>query len=440
MIAGEIIRKKRDGGCLTEKELRFLLDGFLAGSIHDYQMSAWMMAVFFRGLNPDETRTWARLMWKSGVTFPRTHRNDFWVDKHSTGGVGDKTSLLLVPLVHCVAERVLGPGQVRIPMVSGRGLDFSGGTLDKLDSVAGFSSALTIERAMERLAQNGFFMMGQTEDLAPADRLLYALRDVTGTTDCIALIVSSILSKKLAENLDALVFDVKFGLGAFMPTIEKGRELARALIGVAQAEGVQARAVLTPMHEPLGWNVGNALEVDECADFLSGKQERGLKEVTLTLASEMLVLAARGKISVARAWEECEQELKAGSARKVFEKMFTNQGGDWGAFERDRARREGLPRLEVRAQKSGFVSRVDALAIAKLVRSLGGGRMTKTSKIQPDVGVVVRKKIGDRVTLGETVFDVVGSRELTNQDQAQFFSVDEQAVPPTRWCEEVVDV
>lgn len=438
----DIIRRKRAGQSLAPAELSFLIQGYLDGSIKDYHLAAFLMAVCFQGMETSEMREWARLMWHSGITFPREHRRDFWVDKHSTGGVGDKTSLLLVPLVHCVGERVLGPGQVRIPMISGRGLDFSGGTLDKLDSIPGFSSQLPIERAMAQLQETGFFMMGQTADLAPADRLLYSLRDVTGTTDCVPLIVSSILSKKFAENLDGLVFDVKFGGGAFMSTLEQGRALARALTETATAEGVRATAVLTPMNEPLGWKVGNQLEVEECADFLSGSaREPGLQEVTLVLASEMLALASRGKLSVEKARQECEKELQGKAVYSTFVQMFEVQGGRWDAFESRRKVLESRPRCSVVAPSAGTLSRLDALAIAKLVRSMGGGRQSKESGIDFDVGVIVHKKVGDPVAVGETVFEMVLSTDRTMDVPpvvaADFISVEPTAAP-ARWIEEVI--
>jgi pyrimidine-nucleoside phosphorylase len=438
----DIIRKKRAGESLSPAELRFLIEGYLNGSIKDYHLAAFLMAVCFQGMVPAEMREWARLMWHSGITFAREHRDDFWIDKHSTGGVGDKTSLILVPLVHCVAERVLGSGKVRIPMISGRGLDFSGGTLDKLDSIPGFSSQLPIDRALAQLRQYGFFMMGQTADLAPADRLLYALRDVTGTTDCLPLIVSSILSKKFAENLDGLVIDVKFGAGAFMSTLEQGRTLARALTETAQAEGVRATAVLTPMHEPLGWKVGNQLEVEECADFISGtEREAGLLEVTLTLAAEMLALASRGALTADQARAECEKELQGKQVYSAFVRMFELQGGRWDAFEKRRKILENRPRYSVMAPQGGVLSRLDALAIAKLVRSMGGGRQSKESGIDFDVGVIVHKKVGDTVRSGETVFDMVLSTERT-VDVGPVLATDFISVQPTaarpRWIEEVI--
>ena len=284
----ELIRKKRDGGVTEPAEIDALVSGYLRGEIKDYQMTAWLMAVYFRGLSDEETSALTRCMWKSGSSFPRKHRDDFWIDKHSTGGVGDKTSLILVPLVIAVAHRLFGKGKLRIPMVSGRGLAHTAGTLDKLEAVPGFNSSITVDRALRLLDENDFFMMGQTPELAPADRLIYALRDVTGTVENLSLIVASIMSKKCAESLDGLIFDVKTGTGAFMPTIESAREMAGTLLSVSKAQGLEAVALISRMDEPLGFKVGHHLEVEECADFLSGRRDKGLNEVTIRLASWMI--------------------------------------------------------------------------------------------------------------------------------------------------------
>ena len=259
MQTQELILKKRSGLELSTEELRELLYGYLEGDVKDYQMSAWLMAVFFQGLSDRELRDWTRLMWQSGRSFARSHRNDFWVDKHSTGGVGDKTSLLLVPLVTAVFQSLNIDG-VRIPMVSGRGLGHTGGTLDKLESVPGFSPQISFEEADELLSSNHFFMMGQTQEMAPADRLIYALRDVTGTVESQPLIVSSIMSKKLSESLDGIVFDVKVGKGAFMKNLEQARSLAEGLRGVAKAQKLASVAAMTSMDEPLGSTIGNFVE------------------------------------------------------------------------------------------------------------------------------------------------------------------------------------
>ena len=434
----EILRAKRDGKVLTSDQMRFLIEGFTSAKIPDYQMSAFLMAVFQRGMTAEETRTWTRLMWKSGVTLARPERQGFWIDKHSTGGVGDKTSLILVPLVHVAATNLWGADRVRIPMVSGRGLDFSGGTLDKLESVPGFSPSLEIDRALELLEAQGFFMMGQTKDLAPADRLIYALRDVTATVECLPLIVSSILSKKLAENLDGLVLDVKFGQGAFMQTAAEAKRLAQALVETASAEGVRTTAVLTSMQEPLGWAAGHEVEVAECAQYFRGEREPGLHEVVLRLASEMLVLAAPERLPLPQATQACEAALASDAPLRVFKKLFESQGGNWNGFEK--LQDQPLPRHAIRAPASGTVAGVDARGVGMLLRELGGGRQSKDSVLDPRVGVLTRAKIGARVEAGDTLLEIVARepRPEVLRMAESCVKVQAESCAPTRWIEEVL--
>lgn len=401
----EIIAKKRDGEELDLEALRPIVDGFARGDVPDYQMAAFLMAVFFRGMTGGETAILTELMWKSGVTFPRAEQTDFWIDKHSTGGVGDKPSLILVPLVTAVCGRLLGKSAVRIPMVSGRGLGHSGGTLDKLESVPGFSPKITMAHALALIEKNDFFMMGQTEDLAPADRVMYALRDVTGTVESIPLIVSSIMSKKLSENLNGLVFDVKSGNGAFMKTAAQAETLARALVEVAKRKGVDAVALLTRMDEPLGFKVGHSLEVEECADYLRGtSREKGLDEVTLALAASMIHLGSRKKISLAQAHKECESELVSGRAFPIFVTMFEAQGGNWRKFEDHR--RSGCDKLLCYAfasPKNGYVAKVEAHAFGVLLNAIGGGRQSTDGVIDFEVGMEFKRKVGDKVEEGEPI-------------------------------------
>lgn len=404
----DLIQKKRDGAEHSADELRELLHGYLDDEVRDYQMAAWLMAVFLNGLTERELQEWTQLMWKSGRTFPRTGRQDYWIDKHSTGGVGDKTSLVLVPLVSTVCSRLFGVKSVKIPMVSGRGLGHTGGTLDKLESVSGFRSDLSFEQAMDLLERNGFVMMGQTADMAPADRLIYALRDVTGTVESLPLIVSSIMSKKLSENLDGLVFDVKVGQGAFMKTAEEARRLADVLIQVAQSNSVDAVGVLSRMDEPLGSTVGHQLEVEECADFIEGKyRDPGLLEVIRTLASQMVMLAGRGSVTAAEAECEVDRELGGQMAFELFRTMFEAQGGNWSAFERARKQlRDDLSVYALAAKSSGFVEQISAGAFGRLVNELGGGRKTKDDRIDFQVGVCFQKKVGDAVATGDAIAEV----------------------------------
>ncbi len=418
----ELIQKKRDGGKHTSEELAFLIEQVTAGKVPDYQIAAWLMAVFFRRMQDEELSDFVRFMWHSGKTLPRSHRNDYWVDKHSTGGVGDKTSIILVPLVASVCDRLFGERSVKIPMISGRGLGHLGGTIDKLESVSGFQVNLSMQEASSHLEKNGYVMMGQTLEVAPADRLIYAMRDVTATVECVDLIVASILSKKLSENLDGLVIDLKFGSGAFMPTIEKGRELARALVTQAGRQKVDTIALLTEMNEPLGLAAGHFIEMEECADFVSHSQNQvayqrdsGLTEVTLALASAMISLASRNKISVSDAKAECEKELTSDRVAFRFRQMLESQGGDWGVFMRTRGQwRKEMETYPIRALDSGFVKAVDARACAFLIGALGGGRSKKDSAIDPLVGMEFSRKVGDRVEKGE-VIGTVFYRKTTPQ-------------------------
>lgn len=445
MLAKELIQKKRNGETLSPEELKFLIHGYVEGEIADYQMAAFLMAVYFKGMESPELSEWTRLMWQSGRTFPRPNREDYWIDKHSTGGVGDKTSLLLVPIVAAVCERVLGHHAVRLPMVSGRGLGHTGGTLDKLESVPGFSPSLSIEQAADLLENQGFIMMGQTEDMAPADRLLYALRDVTGTVESRPLIVSSIMSKKLSENLNGIVFDVKVGRGAFMKSESDARALADGLIETARSQGVDAVAVLTRMEEPLGMKVGHLLEVEECADFLDGHtREPGLLDVTRNLAGWMIHLASRRKISVDDAKNEVEIELAGQRPLELFKKMFASQGGQWSGFERVRERLSQETQLTTwSAPDDGWVHRVDAETIGKLVGRLGGGRQSKEDKIDPLVGARVLKKVGDYVYKGDPVIEIL-SRDTVSSESIQdelnrAIEINSAAVNRTPWVIAVRD-
>lgn len=430
----QIIERKRDGYENSPEELEFLLKGFLQGDVKDYQMSAWLMAVCCRGLTPSELNVWTELMWKSGKSFPRRGkpgvRRAYWIDKHSTGGVGDKTSLILVPLVVSVSHRVLGKKRTCIPMVSGRGLGHTGGTLDKLESLSGMKSLMDLSKAMDLLEQNGFFMMGQTKDLAPADRLLYALRDVTGTVESIPLIVSSIMSKKLAESLDGIVFDVKTGSGAFMRTEKDARLLATNLVSVAAKQGIDATALLTRMDEPLGYKIGNFLEVEECADYLKGTQrERSLHEVVLALATEMLVLASRGKLTAAKARAECEEELESPRPFALYKKMFTSQGGDWASYEQLQSRVQKLPKVVLRSEKKGFVSSIHVRDVGFFLNSLGGGRKQLGETVDPLVGIELHKKIGDGVGAGDAIMTVYfrrpGEEKRIRDEGLKLFTVNQ---------------
>jgi pyrimidine-nucleoside phosphorylase len=383
-----LIERKRDGDELSPDEIGFLVSGFTRGEIADYQMSAFAMAVFFSGMTPAETSALTTAMMRSGHVLEYPSGAPLKIDKHSTGGIGDKVSLVLAPLLACAGDWV--------PMISGRGLGITGGTLDKLESIPGFNVNLDEERAMKQLARIGVFMIGQTADICPADKKLYALRDVTGTVPSQPLIVASIMSKKLAENLDRLVLDVKFGSGAFMKTREAAQELADAMTTVGRLMNVDVSHLLTPMDEPLGRTVGNALEVAEAVETLQGHGPADLIQLTLDLA-ERVSTAPRAQL---QSW------LEDGTAWGKFVAMVEAQDGDASALDK----LEPLHRAPIihplHAHSAGTITRVDAEAIGRASLFLGGGRAKATDQIDYAVGLSRIKKIGDRVEANEPLLFV----------------------------------
>jgi pyrimidine-nucleoside phosphorylase len=388
MHVPSLIEKKRDGGKLTAEEIKALVEGFTDGVIPDYQMSAWAMAVFFRGMNAMETKHLTEAMMNSGRVLKYPKDSPAKIDKHSTGGVGDKVSLVLAPLLAC--------DDVWVPMISGRGLGITGGTLDKLESIPGFNVNLDDKRALKQLERIGVFMIGQTADICPADKKLYALRDVTGTVPSQALIVASIMSKKLAENLDRLVLDVKFGGGAFMKTQKEAQQIAEAMTEVGEGMGVKMSHLLSPMDEPLGRNVGNALEIAEAVEALQGRGPNDLIKLIVDLA-EKVSKTPRKKL---------EARLKDGSAWKKFISMVYAQDGDATTLEKI-LEEHPAPIVEpIKAKKSGQVKKMDAEAIGRASVLLGGGRQTSEDQIDFAVGMSAIKKIGEDVDLGEPLMFV----------------------------------
>lgn len=387
-----LIEAKRDGRPLSPAQLRDIVAACTAGAVPDYQMAAFLMAVFFRGMNAEETRAFTLAMRDSGdvLRFPADPRPI--VDKHSTGGIGDKVSLVLAPLLACLGFRV--------PMISGRGLGITGGTLDKLESIPGFTTQLAPARLVTQVQTIGVAMGGQTATMVPADNLLYALRDATATVPSIPLITASILSKKLAEGLDALVMDVKFGAAAFMRTREEARELARCITELAAECGVKTRALLTTMDTPVGRSAGNWLEVKEAAHCLDCYGPDDLQELVVDCAAHLLVLTGKaGDLEKARA--TALQCLATGAPRAKFDELIAAQGGDIDAFRHELALDHTAPVvLEVITSEEGFVTRCDARIIGEVVRDLGGGRMTKESVIHPAVGVDMLAKPGEPFGVG----------------------------------------
>jgi len=388
----DVIRKKRDGHELTRAEIAHLVDGYTRGEIPDYQVSAWLMAALLRGLTRAETAALTDSMLHSGQVLDLSEFAAAKVDKHSTGGVGDKTSLVLAPLA--------AAGGLVVPMISGRGLGHTGGTLDKLESIPGFRVDLSIARFREVLRECGCAMIGQTAEIAPADRKFYALRDVTGTVESPYLISASIMSKKLAEGIDALVLDVKTGSGAFMKTEKEAAFLAELMVETGQRMGKQVVALITNMDQPLGLRVGNALEVEECVDILLGRGPDDLRGLCVELGAWMLHLGGRAD-TVERSKQIAAELIDSGQALEKFRRMVELQGGNVGAID-DPSR---LPRathsLEIPSANAGYVSAIQCEDVGTACVILGGGREKKEDSIDPAVGIVLRKKIGDRVSAGE---------------------------------------
>jgi pyrimidine-nucleoside phosphorylase len=380
MNALPLIEAKRDGQALTAGQIQQVISASVRGGIPDYQMSALLMAIYFRGLDATETRALTSAMRRSGEELRFTHDPKRpVVDKHSTGGMGDKVSLPLAPLLACL--------DFRVPMISGRGLGITGGTLDKLESIPGFRTRFTAAEFQRLVEEIGCAVCGQSETICPADRLMYSLRDATGTVPSIPLIASSILSKKLAEGIEALVLDVKFGSAAFMQTHDQARELARTIIQIAGEAGVKARAMLTDMNSPIGRTVGNWLEVRESIECLDGQGPSDLRELVIDCAAHLLVCTNRSSnMEAARA--EASRVLASGAPRKKWDEMLAAQGADLDAFNRKLRLEQTAPVVrELKADRDGFVTRVDARIIGEVVRALGAGRMTKDSAIDFEVGI-----------------------------------------------------
>jgi pyrimidine-nucleoside phosphorylase len=398
-----LIESKREGKILAPEQIQEFIREFTAGKIPDYQMAALLMAIFFRGLNTAETTALTLAMRDSGdvLKFPKDKRP--LVDKHSTGGIGDKVSLPLAPLLACLGFRV--------PMISGRGLGITGGTLDKLDSIPGFKTLLAAGQIVEQVQKVGCVICGQTDKMVPADKKIYALRDASGTVPSIPLIVASILSKKLAENLDALILDVKFGSAAFMQTKADARKLARAMVSLGNECGVNTRAILTDMNTPLGRAAGNWLEVKESVACLeTGRADPAerdqdarqrvpsdLRSLVLDCAAHLLVQTKKTK-SFSAARKLAEDCLDSGKPRRKWDEMLVAQGADLKAFNQKLLPDSTAPAvLELKSPRAGFVSKCDARIIGEVIRDLGGGRLTKDSKIAYDVGVDKMAKPGERV-------------------------------------------
>jgi pyrimidine-nucleoside phosphorylase len=397
MLVVPLIERKRDGGALTPEEWSALVAGYTAGRIPDYQMSALLMAVIFRGLERAELAALTDAMIASGQRLSFEGWSTPRIDKHSTGGVGDKVSLVLAPLVAACG--------VAVPMMSGRGLGHTGGTLDKLEAIPGFRTDLTLPQAKTQLQQLGAVLIGQTPEIAPADKKLYALRDVTATVEAIPLISASIMSKKLAEGLTGLVLDVKHGSGAFLPETERGLELARTMIALGEDRGCPTVALLTAMDRPLGRACGNSLETEEAILALRGEGPEDLMEVTYALGVEMLLMA-KVERTPGKARQRLEDALGSGLAAEKFERIIEAQGGNPKVVEDA----SGLPQAQAvevyAAPETGVVTRVEPRTIGRAIVAMGGGRTKVEDTVDPSVGFVITVKPGDKVLAGEPIASV----------------------------------
>ena len=396
----DLIAKKRDGNALTTEEISFMIGGYTDGSIPDYQMSSMCMAILLRGMDEREMLDLTMAMMHSGEVLDLSPIEGIKVDKHSTGGVGDKTSLVLCPMVAACG--------LKVAKMSGRGLGHTGGTIDKLESIPGFTTALTEEQFFENVNRCGIAIMGQTADLVPADKKLYALRDVTGTVPSIPLIVSSIMSKKLASGADVIVLDVKCGDGSFMKTTEQAEELAQNLTRIGRLAGRKCAAIITDMDQPLGYAVGNALEVQEAISVLKGEDEGDLLDLCLALGSCMLTEAGAADSHEA-AEDMLREAVRSGKALEKLAAMVRAQGGDPEAIYNPKLLPQAKYRYDVPAEKPGIVSRIHAEAVGLVSMKLGGGRVTKEDSIDPAVGVILHRKLGDAVVSGDSLATVFAS-------------------------------
>jgi pyrimidine-nucleoside phosphorylase len=410
MRVPELIQRKRDGEELEQEELAFLVEGYMRGEIPDYQMSAFLMAVFFKGLTEAETDNLTALMIASGEKLDLSDIPGLKVDKHSTGGVGDKTSLIAAPLAAAAG--------VVVPMISGRSLGHTGGTLDKLESIPGFNVNLTIEQFKAQLSQLGLAFIGQTDQIAPVDGKLYALRDVTGTIESVPLIASSIMSKKIASGVDALVLDVKVGSGAFMKQQIHARRLAQLMVGIGRRLDKKVIALITDMNQPLGFAVGNALEVMEVSQTLQNSGPIDLTRLSLELAARMIFLA---KITptLEAARELAQTKLLDGSGYRKFKEVIVAQGGNAQVLDRFDLLPNATGMREIVTPRAGYVSAIDAEGVGKAVVMIGGGRSSMTDTIDHAVGIILEVKVGQKVDAGSVLCRLYHTSENNLEEAAE---------------------
>jgi pyrimidine-nucleoside phosphorylase len=398
----DIIDAKRNGKTLTDEQLQFFIDGVVNGTIPDYQTSALLMAIFFQGMTSTEQTSLTMKMMHSGERLDLSKIPGIKVDKHSTGGVGDKVSLPLAAMVAATG--------IPVPMISGRGLGHTGGTLDKLEAIPGFKVELSEENFIAQVAKEGLAIVGATGEVAPADKKIYGLRDVTDTVDSIPLIASSIMSKKIASGTDALVIDVKTGAGAFMKTLDQSRALAHALVDIGKQAGLQCMAVISDMNQPLGNKIGNSLEIEESIDVLKGKGPADLTELVLTLGSYMVVMGGKAA-SPEKARQLLEQTITDGSAYDRFKAMVIAQGGDPRVMDDYTVMPQAKYKLPYRAKQDGILTKLTADEIGTASMLLGGGRQKADDQLDYSVGIELHHKLGDRVAAGDELLTIYSNRE-----------------------------
>jgi pyrimidine-nucleoside phosphorylase len=413
MLPYEIIMKKRDGYSLDEKEMRFFVNGYVRCDIPDYQMAAFLMAVYFRGMTDEETTIFTRLMVESGDTVDLSPIPGIKVDKHSTGGVADTTTLVLAPLVAAAG--------VPVAKMSGRGLGHTGGTLDKMESIPGMTVKLTGDEFIAQVRETGLAVIGQTADLVPADRKMYALRDVTSTVDSIPLVAASVMSKKIAAGADAILLDVKVGNGAFMKNIEDARKVAEIMVSIGEGMGRKTQAIITDMNQPLGNYIGNTLEVREAIEILQGKhKDTPLYEVSLTLGSYMLYLGGvAGNPTEGR--NKIEEILESGKGLEKMAQFIKSQKGNPGIVNDLSKLPEAKYKSEIASPRTGYVESFDTKKIGQCALVLGAGRVQKDDIIDPVVGLILNKRIGDRVEIGESLATIHASDREKAQESMEMF-------------------
>ena len=407
----DLIEKKRDGGILADGEIRFIIEGFTQGSIPDYQMSAFAMAVFYRGMTDHETAVLTDAMMRSGDTIDLSRFGTRSVDKHSTGGVGDKTTLILAPIVSCLGGKMA--------KMSGRGLGHTGGTVDKLESIPGYRTTLSAEEFMRQVEDVGVAVIGQSGKLTPADKKLYALRDVTATIDSLPLITSSIMSKKLAAGSHSIVLDVKIGSGAFMKTLEDGKKLAENMVAIGKACGRNVTAVMTNMDIPLGTHIGNALEVSEAVEVLQGRGCEDLRSVCRVLASNMLALCNGWELDYAE--RQVDEAVASGAAFAQMKRWIAAQGGDASVLDDVTKLPQAGLQYELKAPRAGYIQHMDTQLVGEASAILGSGRKTKEDSIDFAAGIVLQKKTGDYAEEGQTLAVLHTNRKETLADSEKTF-------------------